>query len=308
MGSHYSSRLVELASEISKQTTVVDDYLTAHGYELSFSTDRGLATFPADAPAKVLTARQRVCEATKELYDLTTGPAEHLRWLAWRYFDVSSLRLIYYFNIAELVPLDSMISFDQLAEDAQVPVRVLRPYLRQAMTNNLFSEPKPGYVSHTIGSSLLPKSKSVRDWIGYVTEEGWPSSLKAVEAIEKWGPREEPNRSPFNLAFDTSLPYFQYLSQHPHRAERFGGCMDALMKTDGYNIRHLVNGFAWDRLEPGSTVVDVCFPIEKQLFVTKCHRSVVLSVMRASRLGERQSTSISSSKICLRLLLRASYC
>lgn len=75
------SRLETLSSQIAENTKIVDDYLAANGKKLSFEVDSELA-FPGDAPEEVLTARRVVREATKELYDLVTGPAEHLRWLS----------------------------------------------------------------------------------------------------------------------------------------------------------------------------------------------------------------------------------
>lgn len=76
-----TGRLEELSSQISKNTTIVNEYLIANGKKLSFDVDSELA-FPTDAPQNVLEARRIVREATKELYSLVTGPAEHLRWLA----------------------------------------------------------------------------------------------------------------------------------------------------------------------------------------------------------------------------------
>lgn len=76
-----SSRLEELTNQISENTKVVNDYLSSNDKKLSFDVGSALA-FPADAADEVLTARRVVREATKELYDLMTGPAEHLRWLS----------------------------------------------------------------------------------------------------------------------------------------------------------------------------------------------------------------------------------
>lgn len=78
-----SSRLAELAKEIADKTKVVDEFVQKEGIRLGFEVDSASA-FPSDAPAEVLEARRIVKEATQELNDLVTGPAEHLRWLACR--------------------------------------------------------------------------------------------------------------------------------------------------------------------------------------------------------------------------------
>lgn len=129
--------------------------------------------------------------------------------------------------------------------------------LRHAMTNNLFREPESGKVTHTVESALLVRERGIRDWVGYTTEESFRCSGKLVEATEKWGASERANQSAYQVAFDTDQPMFEHMAQFPERAERFANTMTEMTATDAYNVRHLVDGFAWDQLPEGSTVVDV---------------------------------------------------
>lgn len=128
------------------------------------------------------------------------------------------------------------------------------------MTNNLFYEPRASFVAHTAESCLLVRDRGLRDWVGYTSEESFPASTKLVEATEKYGASEEKNETAYNIAFDTPLPMFEYLSHHKDRVERFAGTMGAMTATEGYNVSHLVNGFAWEEIGHG-TVVDVCLVI-----------------------------------------------
>lgn len=77
------SRLTQLSEQIASNTKIVDEWIQSQKLQLGFEVD-SLAAFPSDAPTEVLEARRIVKEATQELNDLVTGPAEHLRWLACR--------------------------------------------------------------------------------------------------------------------------------------------------------------------------------------------------------------------------------
>jgi len=75
------SRLEHLAQQISSTTNILNKFLSSKGLpEPSFAKDAPL-NFPP-APEEIQIARRNLREASKELYDLVTGPSEHLRWLA----------------------------------------------------------------------------------------------------------------------------------------------------------------------------------------------------------------------------------
>ncbi|KIX06362.1 uncharacterized protein Z518_04338 [Rhinocladiella mackenziei CBS 650.93] len=250
-----SSRMKGLAQQISVSTSILTDFFSSNGLpEPSFDKDAALQI--PDCPEEIQIARRNLREAAQELYALATGPSEHLRWLACYYHDCSSLRWIYHFNIAALVPLDGTRSYAEIASSADVDEGRLRRILRQAMTNRIFCEPQKGFVAHTAASSALIRDKGTLNWVGYTLEESFPASTKLVEATKKYGPSEEKNHSGWNLVFDTELPIFEYLSNHPDRANRFAETMEALTSTDGYNVRHLLNGYSWEEFTLG-TVVDV---------------------------------------------------
>jgi hypothetical protein len=65
---------------------------------------------------------------------------------------------------------------------------------------------------------------------------------------------EEPNRSGYALANNTSLNMFEFLAQHPDRAKRFAGAMSS---TSPASLNALASYFDWASLPEGSTVVDV---------------------------------------------------
>ncbi|THH29318.1 hypothetical protein EUX98_g4870 [Antrodiella citrinella] len=66
-----------------------------------------------------------------------------------------------------------------------------------------------------------------------------------------------PMHAPFNLAFRTTQPYFEWLerSENVFRLKRFGKAMTG---TSGWEVPGaILEGLAWEELPPGSVVVDV---------------------------------------------------
>ncbi|RMZ77384.1 hypothetical protein DV737_g4391, partial [Chaetothyriales sp. CBS 132003] len=222
------SHMQDLAQQISAATSILTNFLSSNGLvEPSFRADARLDV--PSMPEDVEAARGNLREAAQELYILATYPSD-LRWL-------------YHFKIASFVPLEGARSFSDVAKDAGVDEGHLRRMLREAMTNRIFCEPRAGFVAHTAASSALIRDKGTLNCLGYTMEETFPASAKVVEATKAFGASEEPTQCGWNLAFNTELPLFQYLSNHAERAERFGETMKALTSTDGYHVRHLVNGY-----------------------------------------------------------------
>lgn len=74
--------LTELASIISQETAKLDQYLKENNVpQPGFDVDSPL-NFPK-LPEEIQRARERITSASKAMADLTTGPEEGVRWLAW---------------------------------------------------------------------------------------------------------------------------------------------------------------------------------------------------------------------------------
>ena len=50
--------------------------------------------------------------------------------------------------------------------------------IRYAMTKHIFKEPSTGIVAHTAASQVLAEVPIMRDWVGMVCEEMWPSAAR----------------------------------------------------------------------------------------------------------------------------------
>lgn len=88
MSSPSIQRITTLSQQISENSKLLTDYLTSKGLDAASFDVNGLEDFPISPnDAEAFKARFELVALTKELHDISVGPKEHLRYLAW---DVSS--------------------------------------------------------------------------------------------------------------------------------------------------------------------------------------------------------------------------
>ncbi|KAK2867938.1 hypothetical protein FQN49_003324 [Arthroderma sp. PD_2] len=245
-----TSRIVHLAELISSKTAIIDTYISDNGLSPpSFHPD-----CPADPieDADVVKAKNEVLEATIELRQLLGGPMK----LLLPESNFAPLAAIYEFNIASKVPLGSSISFTDLAPRCNLLEHDLRRIIRYAAVHHrVFSEPKKGFVAHTAASKLLAQNPVARDLMGLTFQECWPAHGRAIEAMAQKS--EDASVSGYALAnnFTSSTRNtFQFLSEHPIRAQQFARAMSSTSKA---SMDALCNNFDWTQIPTGSTVVDI---------------------------------------------------
>ncbi|KAF1813460.1 S-adenosyl-L-methionine-dependent methyltransferase [Eremomyces bilateralis CBS 781.70] len=240
--------LEQLADEIQGLAKTVSAFLG--------TTNGSIPNFDAAAP-DVQAARQKLRDVSKAIYDITTGPRERLINLTTGSTVLSaSLRWIYQFRIAQSVPLDAPITFTALATAAGVDESQLKRVLRYAITHGIFTEPTVGSVAHTSESKLLGNDPFMQNYIGHYSEHSFHIVSKMPEATAKWGASPETTETGFNVAFDTEMPMFKYMQNHPAKAKRFAGLMQGMASSPRYHLRHLVEGYDWAALGNGK-VVDI---------------------------------------------------
>ncbi|RDA91224.1 hypothetical protein CP533_3406, partial [Ophiocordyceps camponoti-saundersi (nom. inval.)] len=238
------SRLTELAAKITAETEKLDRYVRDHGLpEPGFDVDAS-DCFPP-LPPELQTSRLEVVCAAQELESLIRGPRENVRWAVWSYLDTLSLQLINNYGIAKLVPLDGAISLSQLQTKTTLDPTNLARVLRHAMTNHIFCETSTGHISHTAASRLLAQDESLQDWVGFNSEEVFPSAAQVLKALKTHPEATSMTTAGFNFAFDTvgTEPMFATLGKDPKRAKRMGGAMASLSAGEGYELRHFVDGY-----------------------------------------------------------------
>ena len=85
-----------------------------------------------------------------------------------------------------------------------------------------------------------------------------PAAAKMVEAMKKYPGSGEPNETGFNLAFNTSRPFYRELQATPERARRFGFAMRWFTSGGRFSVDHLVKGYDWASFDnEGGVLVDV---------------------------------------------------
>ncbi|KAK4948208.1 hypothetical protein LTR66_014137 [Elasticomyces elasticus] len=256
--------ILDLANEIQLATETIHAYLQDNSLlPLSFSSD-AFPFFPGTGPrsvdpfpkpsGSVQNARRDLRQACETLLQLIMTPADHLIWnFACAHDSSACLQYVYRFRIADAVPVLGDISYADLAKKAGVDQGQCTRILRMIMTQNYFHEAKPGHVGHTAGSKLL---QTLKDTVGYVIEETFPSASSIGGTVKRYGASGERNETAWNVAHGKELPIFEYFEQDPIRMTRFLGHMDNLGSNEAYNIEYLTRGYDWKGLGKG-TVVDV---------------------------------------------------
>lgn len=85
---------------------------------------------------------------------------------------------IYRFGIATSFSIDEEVPYRHISEVCGLNEPVLRRILRFAMTIHIFKETRAGLVAHTATSKLMAQKPVVREYIGLVCEELWPSACR----------------------------------------------------------------------------------------------------------------------------------
>ena len=259
--------ITDLAGRIQANAKTVDTYLKSNSLPPLSLAEDALPFFPGTGPIgldpspkvpeDVATARNDLRALCELLLHLAATPSEVLCWsiTTAHLYSSACLQYAYHFGLADAVPINSQISFTDLASKTGVDENQCTRILRMLMTQHVFHEPAPGYVSHTAISKLLANG-GLSDTVGYLLEEGFIGASRISETAEKFRRSQERNHAPWNVGHGVDLPTFEFFETSPNRMARFFGNMNNFGGTDAYNIRHMVGGYDWNALGDG-TVVDV---------------------------------------------------
>ncbi|KAJ3493728.1 hypothetical protein NLG97_g4547 [Lecanicillium saksenae] len=247
-----SQDLASFVEQIQHETKTIVNFCNENTLPLmSFSQD-----FPVDLAEPIQASRARLREAARAVYDITTGPFDHLFSIAWGLHDIATLRWILHFKIPEAIPLAGNISYDDLALKCEVSMTSLRRMLRFCMVKRLFQEPMPEQVAHSSFSSLLVTDTVLRGQLEYLCEDSFPISTRLVEAHEKWPGSTSSNNAAFNLARNTDLQRYAYLAQpgNEEQLRRFHNMLTFARKERATDVKYVPRAYSWDKV---NTVVDI---------------------------------------------------
>ncbi|KAI9839036.1 MAG: hypothetical protein M1837_002290 [Sclerophora amabilis] len=247
MEAQSSSRINHLASIVVANTATFDEYVSSCGLP-SPSFDH-TTPLQLDLPDEIKRARDAILEASTELQALVLGPLGHLQNQTFSHNDLIGLQAIYRYGIAMSFPVDEEASYEQISRSCGLNEPDLRRIMRHAMTKQVFKEPRKGFVAHTAASKVLAEMPLMRDWVGMVCEEMWPSAARTVDAMVKWPASQEPHHTGFSLANNTEDAIFTEVSKFPARATRFANAMSLISGEEGFEPYHLVDAYSWDNVK-----------------------------------------------------------
>lgn len=124
------------------------------------------------------------------------------------------------------------------------------------MTSYIFREPSPGVVAYTASSKALAEIPILRQFVGFLSDEMWPSTARCVDAMQKWPGSEEPNEASFSLANNTDIPMFDAIGRDPKRALQMADAMTFMHAGPSWSPKLLAEHFEWGDAAKG-VMVDI---------------------------------------------------
>ena len=168
-----------------------------------------------------------------------------------------SLQAIYRFKIATSFALDEEISFKNLGQRCGLSESDTSRFLRLAIANRIFEEPRKGTVAHNALSKLLAQLPQLHQWIGLVCDEMWPSGTRAIDALMKWPNSEEPQHTGFSLVEGNECLFFDRIGSQPQRAQRFADAMHFMQSATQFDLSFLVDNIPWKNGTCPELMVDI---------------------------------------------------
>lgn len=210
---------------------------------------------------QIVEAESHVRQSIKEFERETLQPCDFLSQLGVQQQLFMCMHWLCYFNIGSAVPTghSKTITYEELAQKADVPLTTMKSVIRMAMIYGVFRETLEGTLQHTRLSSAFATDSDVYNWMMYMAKETAPTIAHFVKATERWPNSENKCETAYSLSRGTSLAFFDHINLVPERANEFGTYMKSqAMNRKGTSVDLLAEGFDWGSLGR-ATVVDVRF-------------------------------------------------
>ncbi|KAI0666395.1 S-adenosyl-L-methionine-dependent methyltransferase [Trametes maxima] len=229
----------------------------------------------------VIAATNRIVAACGQISATVHRPFLTLCDAAMGYHLPACLRFLEASNTVEILRVagaDGMHVRD-LSRRLDVDEGKLSHILRLLATHHITREVRPNVFANNRISAIMDSGRSPEDlthcpsdkyettngiaaFINLCTDELFKSSAYLADCYipslrKKKGEEEDPMHAPFNVAFDTTIPYFEWLERpgNESRLRRFGPAMTG---TAAWEVPGaIVTAFPWQDLHEGALVVDV---------------------------------------------------
>ncbi|KAM0246392.1 hypothetical protein ACHAQJ_010228 [Trichoderma viride] len=262
------SGMRRLADDITEQIGIWENYHRQSGIPLEpFGFDDAPDPSP-QTPRPVLDARDKIIDSAFKLLQLVAGPSKIIS-IALSYSQtISAINWLLHFKIFNLVP-EKGLSYDELAESANVPINELKRMIRMAIANSIFSEQSREWVEHTAFSRAFTQNENLKHGIPFFCDVVMPAAAKMTDATIRWPDSEESDETARNMALDDDTTFAQFLTEN-NQADGYSSLMRLLgsePSPQAVSLADIVHEFDWSSLEEDSLVVDVgsCGPYSWQL-------------------------------------------
>ena len=262
--------LEKLAETCLAAAKSIKSFLADNGHKPMSFDQNGPSSFP-QAPPEVQLARLTMKEAAHRLKALVSEPedcvtndiyptAGYCRPRCEHHSDYpqihtnAALRYVFQYGIAKAVPLNSTISYDDLASKQGLDAGQLKQNLRKLMVNAIFCEPQESQVGHTASSKTL-LNPLIHSYNAFLVNETIGYASKNIETLDKFGHgNHEPNKAMYNYHCNTDKIMYNHLEEVPEVRERFSNLMGYTAMLPALSRDHIVAGFDWTALGKGSVV------------------------------------------------------
>lgn len=175
------------------------------------------------------------------------------------------------------IPLEGSVPFKDVADISGVPEAQLCRVARMAITAGFLHEPRPGHVAHSSLSAQFVTHPALLDAAMFMSETGAPAALKMSSATKQFAGSDRPERSAFNVAFDTSMTFAGWAEQRPKLQRQFAASQSCSTNDEDAGVLDVLTRLDWRSLG-NATVVEVSSPTSPSSLSSISQRSRALLV------------------------------
>ena len=122
------------------------------------------------------------------------------------------------------------------------------------MTSGFLCEPQLGEVAHNATSRLFVENPALLGWTEFMSRFYMPVASKFADATEKYQDSDKKNETAANIAMNTELSSFDFITRNKELGRHFGAYMKGVQASEGTNFKHVVSGYDWGGLGEGFVV------------------------------------------------------
>ncbi|KAJ9389153.1 hypothetical protein DTO063F5_2313 [Paecilomyces variotii] len=195
----------------------------------------------------------RTVSSSAQMLRALLDPNTFLNDIIYGYHDETALLVACQADVPNLIG-DTDRHIDEIAAQAGLNADKLGRFLRNLCNSYIFEETAPNrFANNALSARFKPEGK--RAIVGHCADEARVSSCKSWEALTlpEYKDSTEANKAPFNIAYNTSLTYFQYVATE---RQDIGIRAKKAMAGKGFNLGQYLSLYPWGS-QKGAKIVDV---------------------------------------------------